>query len=336
MPTPAYLFTDHSVTLVLNGQAYTINRDHVSFEPVRELLKAGVNTPEEEQRLLTLLYQTTAIQNYYGGRINIQDGYLYYEGEQIHNVVVDRILTFMREGIPHEPLIRFLEKLLENPSRRSVEQLYSFLEHKNLPITPEGNFLAYKAVQENYYDKWSGTIDNHPGQTVEMPRRGVDDNPEHNCSYGYHCGSIEYVRIYGYNLTDRYVIVEVDPKNVVSVPNDHACQKLRVCKYRVVCDYEGVLERPLHTAQNPYQDEDYEEWDGLEEDDEAEDIWDDEGPDEEDDEALEFPDEDEEPTPEAAPEPIVPGGAIPMQELTPLQEQLNRLPDRPGSYFLES
>ena len=66
----------------------------------------------------------------------------------IHNHVVGRILDFMREGLPYKPLTRFVEKLMENPSRRAVNELYAFLEHKNMPLTPDGNFLAYKGVRE--------------------------------------------------------------------------------------------------------------------------------------------------------------------------------------------
>jgi hypothetical protein len=40
------------------------------------------------------------------------------------------------------------------------------------------------------------------------------------------------------------MIVEIDPADVVSVPHDCNCQKLRTTKYKVVSHHE-TIERPL-------------------------------------------------------------------------------------------
>ena len=61
----------------------------------------------------------------------------------------------MREGLPFEPLVKLFENLMKNISYQTRTQLYDFLEHKNLPITEDGCFLAYKAVNSDYKDKYS-------------------------------------------------------------------------------------------------------------------------------------------------------------------------------------
>lgn len=43
------------------------------------------------------------------------------------------------------------------------------------------------------------------------------------------------------------MIVEIDPADVVSVPHDCDCQKLRTTKYKVVSHHE-TIERPLQEA----------------------------------------------------------------------------------------
>ena len=60
------------------------------------------------------------------GNIKVSDGEVSYKGEVIHNHVVGRILDFMRQGLPYKPLTRFVEKLMENPSRRAVNELVCF------------------------------------------------------------------------------------------------------------------------------------------------------------------------------------------------------------------
>ena len=142
---------------------------------------------------------------------------------------------------------------MSNPSKSCVDQLYEFLENKNLPIDEDGDFYAYKAVKSNWMDKHSGTISNKIGETVEIARNKVDDNPRNDCSYGLHVGSIEYVRGFG-NPDDKYVIVKVNPADAVAVPS-YDTRKMRCCKYIVVEEFVDALPS---TTYKPDVDEDEE------------------------------------------------------------------------------
>ena len=53
------------------------------------------------------------------------------------------------------------------------------------------------------------------------------------------------------------VIVKIDPENVVSVPKDCDCQKLRCCEYSIVRDYEGEMEHNLYQDDGEEWEEDY-------------------------------------------------------------------------------
>jgi hypothetical protein len=48
--------------------------------------------------------------------------------------------------------------------------------------------------------------------------------------------------------------VEINPADVVSVPDDCSCQKLRACSYKVVGEYEVPLD---HNYNNSYSNEDW-------------------------------------------------------------------------------
>jgi hypothetical protein len=127
-----------------------------------------------------------------------------------------------------------------------------FLEYKELPITDDGCFLAYKGVSEHYYSihgnpktvvvqgitTTDGKIFNGVGSKIEVKRRNVDDNRNNHCSFGLHVGSLDYARSFG----QRVVVVKVNPKDVVSVPTDYNCQKCRVSAYEVVSDYEYEIQ----------------------------------------------------------------------------------------------
>tara|TARA_Y100000593_G_scaffold42861_1_gene82007 strand:- start:4885 stop:5724 length:840 start_codon:yes stop_codon:yes gene_type:complete len=248
-----YILTEQSLTVVLDGKAHTMQSNHPAFERAKEAL-----ADEEWERLENLFDVSKAVQDYVdeASGIEVKDGAVHFNGEVVHGLVVDKILDFMRKNLPYQPLVKFLGKLMDNPSRRAVDELYTFLEHKSMPITPEGNFLAYKGVAQDFKDKWSGEFDNSVGSVLEMRRNGVCDNADIGCSNGFHAGSYEYAKGWaggGGNL----MIVEINPADVVSVPRDCDCQKLRTCKYKVVGHYESIEAPPLDEGLN----DDFYDWD---------------------------------------------------------------------------
>jgi len=161
----------------------------------------------------------------------------------------------MKAKLPVKPLLNFLSKVLENPSRRAVQELYKFLEHGQMPLTPAGNFLAYKSVREDYKDWYSNKFLNTIGSEHTMARNDVCDDPDLGCSYGFHVGTLGYATEFNRGA-NRLMIVEVDPSDVVSVPHDCQNQKLRTAKYKVVGEFEKPLANDYSSQYNNDEDED--------------------------------------------------------------------------------
>jgi hypothetical protein len=240
MKTPAFILTENSLTVSIDGATHTINSGHPGWKTAIECLKK-----KDYVGLKDCLSIKKAFTAYTDGKVVVKNNMIWFNGEPIHNYLTSKILNFIELGLPHESLIKFLERLMANPSRRAVNELYSFLSHKNLPITDSGTFLAYKSVREDYTDHHSGSFNNSIGNILEMPRNRVDDNYQNGCSYGFHAGSLEYASSFG-GKESILLIVEIDPADVVSVPSDSDCQKLRTCKYKVIAKYDGPL--PDHYA----------------------------------------------------------------------------------------
>jgi len=210
-----------------------------------------------------------AISNFSDGLVEIKNGKVFFDGEEVHGSISKRILEFMSKGLPFQPLVNFLNNLMENPSMQSQKELYDFLEHQYLPVTEDGHFLAYKAVRSDYMDKYAGKFRNQVGDVCQMTRAKVDDNRSVGCSQGLHAGALNYVAGYGsLDAGDKIVIVKINPKDVVSVPNDCNCEKLRTCRYEVVGEYQGELLKPLYKSdfnEDSYNDDEeeslYDEYD---------------------------------------------------------------------------
>jgi hypothetical protein len=258
-----FMWVDGNLTLILKNKAHQVLPDHINYRLIMDSLQSA-----SEDELLELVDIQTAVATFSQGRVEVKNGRVLYDGEEIHGAISKRILEFMSKGLPFQPLVNFLDNLMENPSMQSQTELYDFLEHQYLPITEDGHFLAYKAVRNDYKDKYAGTFDNRVGSICEMRRAKVDDNRGVGCSQGLHAGALNYVASYGsVDSGDKIVIVKINPKDVVSVPNDCNCEKLRTCRYEVVGEYQGELLKPLYKSEfseDNYDDEEealYDEYD---------------------------------------------------------------------------
>ena len=254
-----FMWVDGNLTLVLNNRTYQVLPDHINYKMILEALPTA-----SADELLDIVDVEKAVSAFSDGLVEIKNGKVLYEGEEVHGSISKRILEFMSKGLPFYPLVNFLHNLMENPSMQSQKELYDFLEHEHLPITEDGHFLAYKAVRSDFMDKYAGKFDNSVGQVVKMQRAKVDDDRARGCSDGLHAGALNYVASYGsVDNGDKIVIVKINPRDVVSVPSDCNCEKLRTCRYEVVGEYQGELSKPLYSAefdedQYGEDDEDYE------------------------------------------------------------------------------
>ena len=268
-----FIFVDGNLTVIVKNKAHQVLPDHTNYKMIMEALPTAT-----EDELLNLLDVDKAVELYSSGDVKIEGNKVLYQGEEVHGSISKRILEVMKNGLPFEPLVKFLENIMQNPSMQSQRELYDFLQHENLPITEDGYFLAYKAVRSDFKDKYRGVFDNSVGNVCEMQRAKVDDDRARGCSDGLHAGALSYVASYGsVEAGDNIVIVKINPADVVSVPTDCNCQKLRTCRYEVVGLYEGELERPLYqTTQDSYNEyDDYEDEDYDDEDYDDEDYDDD-------------------------------------------------------------
>jgi uncharacterized protein YndB with AHSA1/START domain len=175
--------------------------------------------------------------------LDTERGQLVYDDGVTHHympaTLAQRAVELVRSGKEPDRLIRFSERLLNNPSPRAVKELYDFLVASDIEIDEDGMVLCYKRIKDNYRDCYTGKIDNRIGKTVEMKRFNVDSDSNVTCSAGLHVCSKAYLASYS---GQRVVLCAVDPADFVSIPKVYYSidgqgqvkAKARVCKYKVV------------------------------------------------------------------------------------------------------
>lgn len=241
----SWLITNKSVTVSFEGNSHTVLRDEKNCDALIKAIKEGL-----WDEIPKILSPELAVANMSDGDMRVDGGQVFVKTSTgdfaVPSGLNSTIIKYIDEGLPFKPLVKFAANLSENPSFRSVEQLFNFLEKNNFTITDEGKFIAYKSIRADFKDVHSGKFDNSVGQTVQMPRNEVDEDPNRTCSKGLHVANYNYAHnIYGGPVT---VFVEVHPKNVVAVPVDYSNAKMRVCEYKVLGISKGEIKDPIYNC----------------------------------------------------------------------------------------
>lgn len=243
MKYPFHLSND-SIT-IFNGTPKSVKSGHPNFFRIRAALLEG-----KYELAYQLMDMPSYIQNASNGDFVVKNSVVYYGSLILNDIISQKLISIILDGgVNCEPVKRYVERIIKNPSRNSANELYDFLGYRELPITPEGTVLAWKGVDENLWSVHGnkntrvlqgkvdedGKIYNEIGATIEVERICVDDNRDNECSHGLHVGSYDYAKGWG----KRLLLVEFDPADAVSVPRDCDFQKLRVCKYKIVAEMTG-------------------------------------------------------------------------------------------------
>lgn len=262
-----------SLTVFVDGEMYIATTEHPLWREIRDKVEA------DDVSVVDMFSLEKPIQRKFeqlSDRVAINNGQVFFDGDIVNGAIVDNIVRFVNQGVDDwEPLVNFLDKIMANPNVHSREQLYDWLNHQSFSITPDGNFVAYKGVNKTEVDgmthyhsvnhgravvdgvEHNGAIPNNVGSVVTMPRSEVEFNPGVGCSVGLHAGTYNYAKNWA---NGALLEVEIDPRDVVSVPTDCAAEKIRVCRYVV----RNITETQRESVVYEGNRDEYEgSWDGI-------------------------------------------------------------------------
>lgn len=234
-----WTITDRNVSVNYDGQTHIVPRADALAD---RLIKAVRENKLNE--IPALVDAAKRIEVFSKGNFVVKDGRVHVNGVAAPQVLSDKIVRFSNEGLPFQPLLKFAENLQANPSFRAVNELFTFLEKNDHPLTENGNFIAYKRVRSSFKDIHSNTMDNSVGNVVEVPRNQVDEDSSRTCSHGLHVANWTYAHTQFASHdpgSDVMLEVEVNPADVVAIPVDYNNAKMRVCRYKVL----GVVTTPF-------------------------------------------------------------------------------------------
>lgn len=250
-----FIYLGSSVQIFPPGKPpITADESHRRWDEIKQAVCEGAL--EKAVKIIVESVQVKDIAKKHG--FEFHQGHVTYRGRELSPYMSRRIIELYEAGVDLKCYERFVANLFRNPSRIAVCEFFQFMESARLPITSDGHFLAYKAVDPDYKDYHTRTIDNRVGTRHQMPRNMVDDNRHRACSYGFHAAAYTYARSF-LQPGGHLVVVKINPADVVSVPLDHSCQKIRVSAYEVVdeieIDSDELTDKPFANCDLHFENE---------------------------------------------------------------------------------
>lgn len=256
-----HIITTNSVIAIINGVPSSIDANHPNFEAVSTGLTTSSLTTDQVldmmkpiRELKRALSESAFYDTESGIQIDI-NGYSFPLAPELQS----EVLRVYRANGDLKPMENFVRNLAANPDKDVHRQLYGFLQACGLTLTEDGCFLAYKRINHNWTDIYTGKIDNSPGQLVEMPRFAVEKNPNITCSHGLHFAAWDYLSSYSSRSDDRTVLLKINPADVVSIPSDYRNMKGRASRYLVLREVERDRELDNLPVYSDDYDDDYDD-----------------------------------------------------------------------------
>lgn len=246
-----------SLTKLVNGavdDSVVVEKTASNFDEVFKLIAESGMAQDALEKAYHLSQPKKMVEGFTKGKFKVDvlrsiitytpdSGVPFEVSGKLSSRIINTIKTDGEAGV--ETLFNFLDKLMLNPSNRSVNELYGFLQHNDIELAADGDFYAWKVVRDTYMDKHSNTMDNSVGKDVRVARNQVNEDSDVTCSYGLHVAAKSYLRHFS-SYRDRVVKVKVNPADVVAIPKDYNDSKMRCAGYSVVEDVTEQFKAELN------------------------------------------------------------------------------------------
>lgn len=215
--------------IVICNDTHVITAEDPRYSQILKLLGEGKMDEAKIKSILSYEEEATTTPRL---EVKATEDKILIDGIEMPEALKKKFLELKRRHKPRAYILKFWDKLQENPNKNSILMLYKFLEHNGHPIMSEGDFIAYKAVTMDLLDHHTQTNKHKVNCVIKMIRGDVDADSSRTCSNGLHICSASYLRVF-HPQDSRYLEVLVNPKDVVAVPEDYDGTKCRVSRYKV-------------------------------------------------------------------------------------------------------
>lgn len=210
------------ITVTVGTNIYTVPYSEKRLKEVQSKIEEGreaiINYMQPGRRLLTEDNRLT---------MDKRTDQLYLTGTDrpIPSQLQTHIRQLLNQGLSPEALINFHKLTLLNPNWESVKQLYRFITHNNVPLTPEGLVVTYRVVTKAPYfgvNHDSGEV-RELGVSLHPQIRDEADQPYVQEQLAEVSSRIRFVDIYTGTFDNSIGMMPEMPREEVTFDPDKHC-----------------------------------------------------------------------------------------------------------------
>ncbi|RTL02947.1 MAG: hypothetical protein EKK57_00780 [Proteobacteria bacterium] len=257
-----HLITNSSVTVFSNYRPYTADKTHPNFTQIINKLRADTFHPSD----ISLFDLSREVPTVIGNLVISRNGVEFVNPNtdvrtKIHGTIADRILENWQNGFEIFGLANFLGKLLKNPYKVVIDNLYTYLEKYKLAIDDDGDIVGIKAINPDYTSIFKPSFRYFSNGIISEPLSELETNPLASTGRGLYFGFEQFV--FGFGRPDSLVIaVKVNPAHIIGIPEDSGYQKMRAHTLNVLRSIGTVekLRGHFKTNNNPAKVPEFAQW----------------------------------------------------------------------------
>ena len=150
----AYIATDQTITVILDGQSRTIQVKSIPHRNEVVLALEKFKKSAQSDRDMKILSDWLAplkraiVASDHRFELDEDGKRMYLRGTQVPlpAALAEKLVDFLEHQLPVDSLVKFWESCLKNPHYVAIDELFVFLNENHLPITEDGGFLGYKKL----------------------------------------------------------------------------------------------------------------------------------------------------------------------------------------------
>lgn len=240
MAIPYHYKSDEEIFFVFDNKPYTYTKSHSDFYTIVAHVQG--NNQDDLREIFNRVNDLVVATN--GFFKCTENGHVYYNKSLLTDATADLIYDKLKNKTERQAWYNMLDKIAQNPRQDIMHEIILWIEEASLAIFDDGDILAFKKVNDNYTSIHDSRTMNALHTTISLPREQCDDSRKRTCSSGLHFCSYGYLDHFSGSGNSRVLILKINPRDIVAIPEDYNNQKGRACSYYIW----GEIGEETHSA----------------------------------------------------------------------------------------
>ena len=126
-----FIVQGNNVTVVIDNKPHTISKTHITYQKIVDAIKS-----DDWETVKDVIEPKKVVINYGRGHVSVQGEQLFWKNQPFANALATRMVQMLQDGFSIEPMVSFMENLMQNPSRQDRKSTRLNSSHTDISRMP--------------------------------------------------------------------------------------------------------------------------------------------------------------------------------------------------------